>query len=292
MLEAPFEIREPTTVDETPVVVEVPHAGLWVDAESAMWTIAPVRAIACDADLYVDELFARAPALGASFIFSRLSRYVVDLNRADSDFDGTAVLGGPTSNRPRGVIWRLSSSGLPVLRNTLPVHEYQRRMCEFYRPYHDALRDLLNRKVQRFGFAVLLCAHSMPSPRKRGRAHAPHIADIVPGTRGRTSAADGWIDIVEEEALAHDLEVEHDVPYRGGFATRHYGRPDAGVHAVQVEIARRLYMDESSLSRLDDGFPRIAKFAEQLVKRLVSDAKAAVEVTVDAAPTRPDAGVS
>ena len=295
MLEAPFDVVEAKagdTAEETPVVVEAPHAGLWLDAESAAWIIAPARSIARDADLYVDELFADAPSLGASFIFARLSRYVVDLNRSEADFDGVAVVGGSANERPRGVIWRLSSDGLPVLRDTVPASEYERRMRCFYRPYHDALSALIERKKRRFGFAVVLCAHSMPSPRRRGRSRPFRTADIVPGTRGRTSAADVWIDTVERVAQTAGFDVQHDVPYRGGHTTGHYGRPAGGVHVVQVEIARRLYMDEQSLARLDEGFALTRQFAQQLVTELVQTARAHHGVEVEAPPARPGTSVS
>lgn len=273
MSEAPFQVLEPLA-GPSPVVVEVPHAGLWMDAESANWTIAPMRSIARDADLYVDQLFRRAPELGATLLSARVSRYVVDLNRSETDYDGAAVIGGPTSDRPRGVIWRLSSDGLPVLRDAVPHGEYRRRINRFFRPYHDALLALIEDKRRRFGFAVVLCAHSMPSPRRRGRSLARGLADIVPGTRGRTSAADLWIDTVEDVARSFSWDVQHDVPYRGGFTTGHYGRPSEGVHVVQLEIARRLYMDEQSLAPLEhhEGFARVARFADALVSRLVDTA--------------------
>src|SRR5690606_498800 len=125
-------------------------------------------------------------------------RYVVDLNRADDDFDGAAVVGGPAKDRPRGVIWRLTSDGIPVLRDRMPQSEYQRRMAHFYYPYHEAVQRILLRKRARFGFAVMLCAHSMPTPRMRGLGSIGLVpgydADLVPGTRGRSSAAASWID--------------------------------------------------------------------------------------------------
>lgn len=266
----PFVVVEPSSGD-SPVVVEVPHAGMWLDAEAASWIHAPARCIARDADLYVDELFADSPARGATLIAARLSRYVVDLNRGEDDYDGMAVEGGSVRERPRGVIWRLSSDGIPVLRERLSVAEYERRMQQFHRPYHAAIEALLERKRARFGFAVLLCAHSMPTPRARA---APALADVVPGTRGRSTAAEPWIDLVEAVARDRGLRVQHDMPYRGGYSTGHYGRPEAGWHAVQIEIARRLYMDEQRLGRDPVGFAATTDFALELVGALVDRALA------------------
>jgi N-formylglutamate amidohydrolase len=139
---------------------------------------------------------------------------------------------------------------------------------------------------------VLLAAHSMPSvertgvregppsgPRSRNghslaggdgarRAEEPRPrADVVPGTRGRKSADARFIDAVEQHAAARGWTVRHDDPYAGGFTTQHYGRPAAGIHAVQVELARRLYLDESSL-RPNDNFARARAWCRELVARL------------------------
>lgn len=268
-----FEVVEPE--EDSPVVVEIPHAGLGLDPPTLSWIVAPARCIARDADLYVDQLYADAPGLGATVLQAKVSRYVVDLNRADTDYDGQTVDGGSTADRPRGVVWRLTSEGYPVLRERMPRAELERRLARFWRPYHATLSELLAKKRRDFGFAVLLCAHSMPTPRTRGlRSLMPStVADVVPGTRGRTSAAARWIDAVDAVARAHGFGVEHDVPYRGGFSTGHYGRPDEGVHAVQVEVARRLYMDEDTLELAPEGAARLGTFASALVERLVSEAR-------------------
>ena len=280
MLEAPFDIVEPQS-GETPVLVEVPHAGLWLDAEAASYNLAPTRCIARDADLYVDELFADSPSLGATFLFTRLSRYVVDLNREADDIDGASVRGAPVRDRPRGVMWRLTSDGLPILREPLPEREYRRRIDCFHAPYHRAIQQILERKRQRFGLALMLCAHSMPSPRRFGPSSTPRLADLVPGTRGRTSADARFIDRVDRVGKDRGYRVQHDIPYRGGFSTTHYGRPKDGVHAIQLEIARRPYMDEETLGRRDGDFERVRELARDMVSSLVEEATAAARAGLD-----------
>jgi N-formylglutamate amidohydrolase len=93
-------------------------------------------------------------------------------------------------------------------------------------------------------------------------------ADVVPGTRGRTSAAGSYIDLVEQHARAQGWSVRHDEPYKGGFVTAHYGRPQANVHAVQVELARRLYMDESTVAPRPEAFDSVRRWCRALVARL------------------------
>ena len=264
----PFAVIEPRA-GESPLVVEIPHAGLWIDPESLATMIAPARSIGRDADLHVDQLFQDAPDEGATLIYANFSRYVIDLNRSETDVDEISVEGAGRTPFSRGLIWRLTTEGDPILLGRLPRSELDRRLDQIYRPYHRALQALLARKVARFGFAVLLCAHSMPS-RGRGAQEGAdtYRADLVPGTRGRTSAAGVVIDRVDAHGRAFKWTIRHDDPYRGGFSTLHYGRPAEGVHAVQIEIARRRYMDESSLRIDPQGFTTVRDFARTLVARL------------------------
>ncbi len=268
MQASPFEVIEPQS-GESPVVVEVPHAGLWIDPESLAYTVAPARSIARDADLYVDELFQDAPSLGATLVCAHTSRYVVDLNRAEQDLDHETVEGGGRQPFPRGLIWRLTTDGDPVLVRRLPRAEVERRLDAVYRPYHRTLAAILTRKKERFGFAVLLCAHSMPSLARRGHQESPgQRADIVPGSRGRTTAAPAVIDLVDWHARTFGFSVRHDDPYRGGFSTGFYGNPVHNIHAVQVEISRRLYMDEVNHRKDAQGFRVVRDFGRSLVAQL------------------------
>lgn len=268
MFAAPFEVVEPKG-GESPVVVEVPHAGLWMDPESLAYTVAPARSIARDADLYVNELFQDAPTEGATLVCARTSRYVIDLNRGEDDVDQDAVESGGRTPWPRGLIWRLTTDGDQVLIRRLPRGELERRLDSVYRPYHRAVSDALARKRARFGFVVLLCAHSMPSLPRRGHSDSPGLrADIVPGTRGRTTAAPAIIDRVDWHARSFGFTVRHDDPYRGGFSTGFYGKPTHSTHAIQVEISRRLYMDESTHRKDAQGFRVVREFSRSLVAQL------------------------
>lgn len=253
---------------ETPVLVEVPHAGLELDAEALAWTVAPARSIARDADLHVDALFRDAPSVGATLLTARTSRYVIDLNRGEADFDADAVEGGGAAPLARGLIWRLTTEGEPILRQRLSQGELERRLALVYRPYHAAIERILQRKLERFGHAILLCAHSMPTEQRRGQLSYPARADLVPGSRGRTTAAAAIIDAVDAVGRAQGWSVLHDDPYKGGYSTGHYGRPEHGVHAVQVELARRLYLDEDACRIRRTGFEGVRDFARSLVVRL------------------------
>lgn len=265
-----FRLERPTG-RPAPLIVEVPHAGIDVPAELAPLLAVEARDVARDADLYVDELFHRAPAHGAVLLTAQTSRYVVDLNRFEHDVDAAAVPGLPTArpHLPRGLIWRETTDGRAVLRRPLSPAELEARLERYYHPYHRALAAEINAVRARFGFVVLLSAHSMPSV---GRAThtdpAVRRADVVPGTRGRTTAHAAVIDAVDTHFRAAGLSVRHDDPYRGGATTARWGQPHEGIHAIQVELNRALYMDEAALARRGDAFRWLASLCDALVARL------------------------
>lgn len=272
-----FELFAPRA-DETPVVVEVPHASTFVPARFLAPIAAPAVALGRDADLLVDELYASAPDHGASLLVARVSRYVIDLNRSEADVDAEVVEPSRSGARyNHGLIWKATSDGERALARPLTSVELEERLDAIYRPYHAALRAELERKRAKFGVVVLLAAHSMPSfarPRAGDGTNASPSttgvarADVVPGTRGRTSADARVIDVVDELARARGWTVRHDEPYAGGYSTQHYGRPRDRVHALQVELARRLYLDEGALRPVPGRFEAARDFCISLVRRI------------------------
>jgi N-formylglutamate amidohydrolase len=268
-----FEVIDPTGA-ETPVVVEIAHSGLDMPAHYLAPLAAPARALARDADLFVDGLYEDAPAEGASVLVARTSRYAIDVNRADTDVDSEVVEGERSDVLlHHGLVWRTTSDGEPALARRLTRAELDERLDRIWRPYHRALSSMIEARRKRFGLCVVLAAHSMPSTeRAGGNGRSPGgptrpRADVVPGTRGRRSAAPKYIDAVEALATARGWTVRHDEPYAGGFTTQHYGRPAEGVHVVQVELARRLYLDEATL-RPAPAFGQVRAWCRSLVAEL------------------------
>jgi N-formylglutamate deformylase len=273
MRDAPFFVREPASLGsrsgETALIVEIPHAGVFVAPQYMPELLASARAIGRDADLYVDDLYEEAYLDGASMLVSRTSRYVVDLNRSEDDLDSQSAVSGRAPSSPRGVVWRTTTEGDRALGAPLRHDVLEQRLSEVYRPYHEALQALIARKVATFGRAVILAAHSMPSVARLAHGDAGQVrADVVPGSRGRTSAAAKYIDAVDAHARRRGWTVAHDDPYKGGFTTQFYGRPREHVHVVQVELARRLYMDEAAYRRTPGAFDEVRAWCRELARTL------------------------
>lgn len=268
--EVPF-VLTPPRAPEVPVIVEVPHAGLEVDAETLSTLVAPAQSIGKDADLYVDELYADAPDTGATLLTARMSRYVCDLNRSEHDVDRDTVLGANGRPSPHGLIWRATTDNRAAIAKPLPRAELERRLHAYYRPYHDRLDELVRDLLGRHGFVIVVSGHSMPSRGRDGHDDpGRERADVVPGTRQRSTTAAGVIEATERVAARFQLGVAHDEPYRGGHTTVRYGRPSAGIHAIQIELNRRLYMDEQSLAKKPNEFRVIRSFCLALVTEIAA----------------------
>jgi len=241
----------------SPLVISFPHVGLDWPADDPRPR--PAVNFARNADLEVDRLYPDAAALGAATVRARYSRLLIDLNRATDDVSAALVPDHPAP-RPRqppwavagprtpavhnrGLIWRTAVGNVQILAGSLSYAELQLRLRRYYDPYHRAIEVLLARRRARFGFAVLLEAHSMPGS-------VP--GDLVLGTfeGGACSPeleARGLAALSAPGPGGVTLSVRLNDPYRGGELVRKFGRPELGVHALQLEVNRALYMDEVSL---------------------------------------------
>lgn len=255
----------------TPVLVEVPHSGLQVPSDIEAEIDTSPLAVLRDSDIYVDKLYQRAPEHGATLLVSRVSRYVVDLNRGPDEVDSAAVPRHPKARHipARGVVWRARTDGTPLLRAPLTQQQFERRIERYYAPYHQALRSEAARLHGEYGHVVILAAHSMPSTGRRlfGGRHVRR-ADVVPGTRGRSTADGRIIDLVDRHFREAGLSVKHDEPYRGGWTTASYGAPKRRQHAIQIELNRALYVDEQTSEIKRGDFERLQEVLERLVGKL------------------------
>jgi len=255
----PFEVLAPRAAS-SPFVFASPHSGSEYPDDLLAASRLDAHSLRKSEDSFVDELFGEAPAKGALLIRANFPRAYLDVNREAWELDPTMfqddlpdyvntrsyrVAGG------LGTIARVVSNGAEIYGEKLKFAEAVRRINELYLPYHRALADLLESNHRRFKHAVLIDCHSMPSvggPMDRDSGH--ERAEIVLGDRYGTSCLPILTDAAEEVLTSLGYTVRRNTPYAGGYITRHYGRPADGIHALQIEINRALYMDEANIRRL------------------------------------------
>ncbi len=234
---APFYVREPEAA-AIPLLVSIPHTGTDVPADIAARFASPTVAELPDTDWHQHRLYDFVPQLGARTIYARYSRYVVDLNRPA---DGQPLYPGrnetglvPTSTFGNESIYR---SGDEPDRG-----EIRDRTSRYWRPYHDALRRELDALRERFGFACLWDAHSIPSVVPRffeGELPALMLGDV----EGKSAAPAATAKVLEVQR-ASEYSFQPNAPFKGGYITRSFGEPENGVHALQLEMSQRIYMEE------------------------------------------------
>jgi N-formylglutamate deformylase len=274
--QAPYVVQLPSSAP-APLVVASPHSGSRYPEDFIAQAQLALRALRRSEDSFVDELFSTAPAHGASFLAATFPRAFCDVNREAWELD-PAMFEDPlpawvNTTSPRigaglGTIARVVSSGQPIYGARLKFAEAERRVRGFWQPYHDALDTLIGVARGRSGICLLLDCHSMPAAAAEGRKPAP---DIVLGDAHGTACAPALVQLVEQMLSSRGYAVRRNDPYAGGYVTRHYGRPARDIHAMQIEIARGLYMNEEALER-SPGFARVAADMEAVIARLAVEA--------------------
>jgi N-formylglutamate amidohydrolase len=254
----PFEILLPSA-SRRPLVVASPHSGDHYPSEFLAASRLDPLTLRKSEDCFVDEIFGLAPGLGAPLLRALFPRAFVDCNREPWELDPLmfedALPDFVNHSSPRvavglGTIARLVADGQPIYRGKLRFAEVEDRIETLYRPYHAALADLIDETAALFGACVLLDAHSMPSVGSGpGPARARRRVDMVLGDRMAAACHPLVIETAERVLRGQGYQVTRNMPYAGGFTTRHYGRPAEGRHALQIELNRSLYMDEARLER-------------------------------------------
>lgn len=258
-LSRPPFFRLGPAVPEVPVVLSVPHAGRDYSPELLAAARLPKAALEMLEDRLSDRLVWRSVAAGATAFVARIPRAEIDLNRDPREIDPALVApplpsgGVMQSARARNGLGLIPSRvvGLgPIWRGCIDRDELNRRIEAVHQPYHDALEQALELTKARFGAALLLDCHSMP-PRAPG-PNGP-LPPVVFGDRHGTTAAPELVDAAAAAAEALGYPSARNVPYAGGYVAARHGRPQEGVHALQIEIDRSSYLD-AGLRRPGPGF--------------------------------------
>lgn len=275
-LDPPLTVAAPR-VQTAPFVFCSPHSGRVYTQQFLARSRLDALALRKSEDCYVDELLAGVAGLGVPLIAARFPRAYIDVNREPYELDpdlfegplpafantqSVRVVGG------LGTIARIVADNEEIYRGRLPVTVALERIDRLYKPFHATLAGLLEETRRRFGIAILIDCHSMPSaPIGQPGGSRP---DFVLGDRFGASCDIKLTRFLKETLTAAGHEVHVNRPYAGGFITEHYGRPGRGLHTLQLEINRGLYLNETTFERTI-GFPRLAQTLTRVFARLVVD---------------------
>lgn len=259
-----------------PVIFASPHSGRDYPQDFLAQALLDRAAIRSSEDAFVDQLFDCAPGLGAPLLAARVPRAYLDLNRAADELDPAVIEGiNRVPHNPRvasglGVIPRVVAGGRAIYRGKLQRGEAEARLTRFWHPYHRALAELVEETRAAFGQAVLLDCHSMPHEAIEAHTRTGHIRpEVVLGDRYGVAAGREVMERVEAAFAGAGLRVGRNAPFAGAYVAQAYGRPSRGVHVVQVEIDRALYMDEVRVEQLA-GFAAFRELIEGVVAEIVS----------------------
>ncbi len=251
-LTPPFSVLEPEN-HTAPFVFNSPHSGRSYPSAFLKASRLDPKTLRKSEDAYVEQLFMPVVELGAPLMHAHFPRAYLDVNREPYELDpvliadtlphyansqSVRVIGG------LGTVARVVTDQEEIYREPMKLDAALYRIKRLYQPYHDTLGSLLARCQSAFGYTILIDCHSMPS----NPISDPHGVrpDFVLGDRFGASCSPDLTHFVLSQLRAMGYVVEKNKPYAGGYITEHYGRPDCGTHALQIEINRALYLDEAT----------------------------------------------
>ncbi len=256
-----------THVDgRTPLVLDSPHSGTrYPEDFRSVCDLATLRRAE---DTHVEKLYGFAPALGVAWVEAHFPRSYLDANRDLTEIDASMFDGpwtGPVSTDPvvlqkvrlgKGLIWKFTDEGLPLYDRLLGVAEVEARIARCWRPYHAAVRQAIDAAHARHGYSLHINCHSMPAVAGSHATLHPGLrhADFVIGDRDGSTADAALSQQVCDFLRGRGYSVDYNHPYKGVELVRRYGDPARHRHSIQVEINRRLYMDEQTLALDPAGF--------------------------------------
>lgn len=260
-----------------PVLFDSPHSGTCYPPDFLF--SCPLPALRQAEDTFVDELFAAAPEFGATFLCALFPRSYIDLNRAIDDIDPRMLADSwPDPVRPSemsaigmGLIRTLCRPGVPVYDGRLSAAEVAERIDRYYRPYHFQVASILDGLATRFGTVWHVNCHSMPSTTAGPQGGTP-LPDFVLGDRDGTTCEPDFVAFVHEVLSGFGYSVAVNAPYKGLELIARYANPARGRHSLQIEVNRRLYVDEETLEK-HSGFVRLRGHLTTLVEEIAAYAE-------------------
>ncbi len=278
--EPAFEIIT-SAAPSSPLILASPHSGSHYPDSFLAQTGLPLHTLRRVEDAFVDDIFRPLARQGIPFLCAKFPRVIVDVNRAPDEWPPESK--AQISKRPFAISPR-ARAGLGVIPTRVAPHEniyndivpaphVALRIEHLYEPYHRALAAIIEQTKARFGRALLLDCHSMPSCGAGGVRHA----DIVLGTRYGESCQPSTMQTLRSilENLGYDVRLND--PYAGGYITEHYGTPAQSVEAIQIEINKDLYLDIDSLQP-HEGMATLMRHMEQAVLQLSQHMNAPADI--------------
>jgi N-formylglutamate amidohydrolase len=270
---APYRLVRPAAARATPVICASPHSGRIYPAAMMAASQLDRQTIRRSEDAHIDELIAAAPGFGHTLISAQFARAYLDVNREPWELDPAMFEDElPSFAKARtarvaaglGSIARIVCEGQEIYARKLTFADAEGRVRRVHQPYHLALAELIGEAKAAHGVAILVDWHSMPAA---ACARGGEGCDVVLGDRFGAACSSAVTGLVERELVAMGYRVARNTPYAGGFTTEHYGRPGRKVHALQIELSRALYFDETSLT-LTPGFSRLQRDLGSLFETL------------------------
>jgi N-formylglutamate deformylase len=263
------------------LVLSSPHSGDIYPASFKAYSQLDPLTLRRSEDAFIHELYAEGPARGAPLLEALFPRAYCDPNRSAYELD-PAMFDAPLPphvvtesskiGAGLGTIARVVAGGLEIYKSKLPFAEAERRVETCWRPYHDTLQALLDEARARHGIALLLDCHSMPSVGGNNMPDAgQRRPDMVIGDFHGVSCPPRLVDRVEDYLASCGFSTTRNKPYAGGYITQHYARREQGLHTLQLEINRDLYMDESRITK-SAGFIRVQRAMTGLIELLIASA--------------------
>lgn len=264
-----------------PLVLDSPHSGVAYPEDFGY--ACELAALRQAEDTHVEKLYDFAPALGVAWIEALFPRSYIDVNRNTTEVDLGLIEGAwtdPVETAPaalnkvrlgKGLVWRMTDEGVAIYGRKLSAAEVRGRIDRCWRPYHDAVAKAIAGAHARHGYSIHLNCHSMPAVAGTYATDFPGLvhADFVIGDRDGSTASPGLSRQVCELLRGFGYDVSYNHPYKGVELVRRYGDPGRQRHSIQVEINRRLYMDEGTLEP-HAGFARLQDHLRQLVEALIA----------------------
>ena len=251
-----------------PLLISIPHLGTIIPADCQAG-LTDIAAIKQDTDWHLDQLYGFAVAMGASVIRAKVSRYVIDLNRPPS---GESLYPGQTTT---GLCPVDTFRGEPLHQGGAApdASEQSRRLATYWQPYHLQIRTELDRIKAQHGAALLWDAHSIASVLPR--LFDGQLPDLNFGTADGRSCAPSLIPAVADVAATGPYSLVVNGRFKGGHITRHYGAPQDGVHAIQLEMSQLLYMqEEPPFAYLPDRAERLQPLLQRMLTAGLNQMKA------------------